>query len=197
MGQSPDVLGPLGWGGRVFLPDQSIAGICYHLLGYGAPGGDDEATARSRIGRMASATLRRPISCSSVAAATRPSRDLGDSSASPGRWMSRPGVQGNDVTGDETSSANTILPTGPSIRPERYSLFPTITVSSVTTPSWGPVSIVTAVTARFQSVLRLRWSGTPSRSVLFGGTSDITYPPTVAGPFPGAPPTVFSVPDRP
>ena len=40
---------------------------------------DNEATARSRIGCMASATLPWPISCSSVAAATCLSRDLGDS----------------------------------------------------------------------------------------------------------------------
>ena len=53
---------------KPFLPDQGVAGFSYHLLGYGPPADDDEATARSRIGRMASATLRRPISCSSVAA---------------------------------------------------------------------------------------------------------------------------------
>ena len=77
---------------------------------------DDEATARSFIGRMAAATLRWPISCSSVAAATRPSRDLGDSSESPGRRMSHPGVQGNDVTGDVAGSSSVILllsPDGP------------------------------------------------------------------------------------
>ena len=65
---------------------------------------DDEATARSLIGHMASATLRRPISCSSVAAATRPSLVLGDSSAR----MSRPGVWGNDVTGDATGPTSVI-----------------------------------------------------------------------------------------
>ena len=65
---------------------------------------------------MAAAKLRRPISCSNVAAATRPSRDLGDSSESPGRRMSRPGVQGNDVTGDVAGSSSVIRllsPEGP------------------------------------------------------------------------------------
>ena len=65
----------------------------------GSAADDDEVTARSLIGRMAAATLCRPISCSKVAAATRPSFVLGDSSASPVRRMSRPGVRGNDVTG--------------------------------------------------------------------------------------------------
>ena len=77
---------------------------------------DDEATARSLIGHMAAATLRRPISCSNVAAPTRPSRDLGDSSVSPGRRMSRPGVQGNDVIKDATGPTSVIRsldPKGP------------------------------------------------------------------------------------
>ena len=52
----------------------------------------------------------RPLPCYG---ATRPSRDLGDSSELPGRWISHPGVEGNDVTGDATSSSNTILSTGP------------------------------------------------------------------------------------
>ena len=60
---------------------------------------DDNATARSLMGHMASATLRRPISCSSIAAASRPSLVLGDSSVLPATTMSRPGVWGNDVTG--------------------------------------------------------------------------------------------------
>ena len=63
------------------------------------PADDDEATARSRMGRMASATLRRPIACSSVAAASRPSLVLGDSSELPMTTISRPGVWGSDVTG--------------------------------------------------------------------------------------------------
>ena len=71
-------------------------------------GSEDEATARSLIGRMAAATLGRPISCSNVAAATGPSRDLGDSSASSWRRMSRPGVQGNDVIGDATGPTSVI-----------------------------------------------------------------------------------------
>ena len=82
----------------------------------GSVADDDEATARSLIGRMAAATLRRPISCSKVAAATRPSFVLGDSSASPGRRMSRPGVRGNDVTGDATGRTSVIRsldPEGP------------------------------------------------------------------------------------
>ena len=77
---------------------------------------DDEATARSFIGSMASATLRRPISCSSVAAATRPSLVLGDSSVPPASTMSWPGVWGNDVTGDAigpTSVIRSLDPTGP------------------------------------------------------------------------------------
>ena len=69
---------------------------------------DDEATARSLKGRMASATLRRPISCSSVAAASRPSLVLGDSSVFPAITMSRPGVWGNDVTGDATGPTSVI-----------------------------------------------------------------------------------------
>ena len=89
---------------------QASATICWVT---GSPADDDEATARSRIGRMASATLCRPISCSSVSAAICPSRDLGDSSESHGRCISCPGVRGNDVTGDETSSSNTILSKGP------------------------------------------------------------------------------------
>ena len=71
----------------MFLPGQGVAGFCYHLLGYGPPADDDEATAQSRIDRMTSATLRRPISCSSVAAAIRPSQDLRDSSELPGRYL--------------------------------------------------------------------------------------------------------------
>ena len=69
---------------------------------------DDEATARSLRGRMASATLRRPISCSSVAAASRPSLVLGDSSVFLVITMSRPGVWGNDVTGDATGPTSVI-----------------------------------------------------------------------------------------
>ena len=69
---------------------------------------DDEATARSLMGHMASATLRRPISCSSVAAASRPSLVLGDSSVLPATTMSRPGVWGNDVTGDTTGPTSVI-----------------------------------------------------------------------------------------
>ena len=46
-------------------------------------------------------------------AATHPSRDLGDSSEPPGRRMSRPGVQGNDVTGDAAGSTSVILSLGP------------------------------------------------------------------------------------
>ena len=69
---------------------------------------DDEATARSLMGRMASATLRRPISCSSVAAASRPSLVLGDSSLFPAITMSRPRVWGNDVTGDATGLTSVI-----------------------------------------------------------------------------------------
>ena len=69
---------------------------------------DNEATAHSVIGHMASATLRRPISCSSVAAATRPSLVLGDSSVFPAITMSRPGVWGNDVTGDATRPTSVI-----------------------------------------------------------------------------------------
>ena len=46
----------------------------------------------------------------------------------------------------------------PSIRPGRYSPFPTMTDSSVAAPSWGPASIVTAATVRFLSVLPQRWS---------------------------------------
>ena len=42
----------------------------------------------------------------------------------------------------------------PSIRPGRYSPFPTMTDSSVAAPSRGPASIVTAATVRFQSVLQ-------------------------------------------
>ena len=41
------------------------------MMGFSAD--DDEAIVRSLIGRMAAATLRRPLSCSNVAAATRPS----------------------------------------------------------------------------------------------------------------------------
>ena len=74
---------------------------------------DEEAGARSRRGRMASATLRQPISCSSVAAATRPSRDLSDSSISCGSWISLPGVRGADGTGDGTRLTNTTLRSGP------------------------------------------------------------------------------------
>ena len=58
------------------------------------PADDDEATARSWMGRMASATLRRPIACSSVAAASRPSLVLGDSSELPMTTISRPGDMG-------------------------------------------------------------------------------------------------------
>ena len=79
------------------------------VMGFSAD--DDEAMVRSLIGRMASATLRRPISCSSVAAATCPSLVLGDSSVPPARTMSRPGVWGNDVTGDATLRGPT--PVGP------------------------------------------------------------------------------------
>ena len=78
---------------------QASATIC---LVTGPAADDDEATARSFIGRMASATLRQSISCFSVAAATRPSRDLGDSSKSPGRRMSCLGVRGNNVTWEAT-----------------------------------------------------------------------------------------------
>ena len=76
------------------------------------PADDDEATARSRMGCMASATLRRPISCSSVAAASRPSLVLGDSSELPMTTISRPGVWGSDVTGDATGPTSVILPPG-------------------------------------------------------------------------------------
>ena len=72
------------------------------------PADDDEATACSLIGRMASVTLRRPISCSSFAAATRASLVLVDSSVFPAITMSRPGVWGNDVTGDATGPTSVI-----------------------------------------------------------------------------------------
>ena len=97
------------------LPDYSFASAIIRSV-TGPAVDDDEATARSLIGRMASATLSRPISCSNVAAATRPSRDLGDSSESPGRRMSHPGVQGNDVTGDVAGSSSVLRllsPDGP------------------------------------------------------------------------------------
>ena len=61
---------------------------------------------------MASATLRRPIACSSVAAASRPSLVLGDSSELPMTTISRPGVWGSDVTGDATGPTSVILPPG-------------------------------------------------------------------------------------
>ena len=76
------------------------------------PADEDEATARSLMGRMASATLRRPISCSSVAAASRPSLVLGDSSELPVTTMSRPGVWSSDVTGDATGPTSVILSPG-------------------------------------------------------------------------------------